>query len=176
MTLEAYADTIIPGAKRWPQDRAVAGLSHDGGAVEAGAVTLLEGPEGGLAPALDDLATALNGHAVRHRDAHGLPEDPSVPAFVALEADERIALVRELTALGHPEQALWVGLAIFSTMAFDSAPHLHTADAVRDGHVGLKTLGFAQPDADGLWRFADHSYRRELAPSHPDTNSTGSLA
>ena len=33
LTLEAFADTIVPGNKRWPGDRAVAGVSEDGGSV-----------------------------------------------------------------------------------------------------------------------------------------------
>ena len=36
-TLEAYADTIIPGSKRTAKDRAIAGVVSDGGAVQAGA-------------------------------------------------------------------------------------------------------------------------------------------
>ncbi|TYB91427.1 regulator, partial [Micromonospora sp. WP24] len=30
-TLEAFADTIIPGAKRFPEDRAIAGVVDDPG-------------------------------------------------------------------------------------------------------------------------------------------------
>ena len=37
LVLEAFADTIIPGEKRTPDDRAVAGASVGGGAVAAGA-------------------------------------------------------------------------------------------------------------------------------------------
>ena len=43
-------------------------------------------------------------------------------------------------------------LALFSNMAFDSAAHRHTTEALAAGHPGLLTLGFAEPDADGLWR------------------------
>jgi hypothetical protein len=49
MTLEAFADTIIPGERRWPGDRAVAGVGTGGGAVAAGAVGLLEDPACGIA-------------------------------------------------------------------------------------------------------------------------------
>ena len=61
-------------------------------------------------------------------------------------------------------------------MAFDSAAHLHTADAIAAGHVGLAPMGFANPDTDELWRFPAHSYGRQLAPVHPDTTSEGHLA
>ena len=175
-TLEAFADTIIPGARRGDGDRAVAGAATGGGAVAAGALALLESPEGGLAPALDDLARGLNGHAAGYAGERGLQLDPALPPFVALPFGHRTELVQALTALEHPERELWVGIAIFSYMAFDSAAHLHTADAIASGHVGLATLGFAAPDPDGLWRFPEYSYQRQLAPTHPDTTSSGSLA
>jgi hypothetical protein len=176
LTLEAFADTIIPGAKRSPTDRAVAGAATGGGAVDAGAVTLLELPDGGLAPLLDTLAEGLNGHAASYAAEHGLTLDGAAPAFVALPYPDRTRLVQALTARDHPERELWVGVAIFCYMAFDSAAHLHTVDAIAAGHVGLATMGFATPDPDGLWRFPAHSYGRALAPLHPDTTPEGHLA
>jgi hypothetical protein len=174
MTLEAFADTIIPGEKRSPQDRAVAGAAPGGGAVAAGAIAILETPEGGMEPSLGDLAAALNGHAARYCAEHGLEPDPELP-FVGLASEHRIALAAELMAPEHPEKMFWVGLAMFSYMAFDTGAHMHTAQALAQGHPGLLTLGFAPPDPDGLWRFPKSSYRRALAPLHPDTSETGSL-
>lgn len=175
MTLEAFADTIVPGCKRSPDDRAVAGVSPDGGAVACGAIALLEGPEGGMAPALDDLAAALDGHARAYCAQHALEPDPDVP-FVGLTYAERTALVQQLVAPDHPEQALWVGVAMFSNMAFDTGASMHTVDAIAAGHPGLKAMGFAPPDPDGLWRFEQYSYGRPLARIHPGTTSTGSPA
>ncbi|GAA2053495.1 DUF5987 family protein [Catenulispora yoronensis] len=175
-TLEAYADTIVPGEKRWPGDRAIAGVSAGGGAVAAGAVELMRTDAGGLAPALPDLVRALNAHAEAYRDRLGLERDDSVPAFVALSGEHRVALVSELVAPGHPEKMLWVGMAIFSNMAFDVGAHLHTSEAMASGHPGLAALGYFQPDPDGLWRFPDFSYRRPLADHHPDTTPSGSPA
>lgn len=173
-TLEAYADTIIPGEKRWPGDRAVAGIAAGAGSVAAGALTVLEMAEGGMAPMLDDMAAALNQHAERYRAGHGLDGDDSVPPMVALPPEHRVALVKELTAPGHPEKELWTGLGLFCYMAFDSAPHLHTADALAQGHPGLTAMGFASPGKSGLWRFPDYSYRRPLARPHPRTTASGS--
>ncbi|MER7729099.1 DUF5987 family protein [Streptomyces sp. NPDC096323] len=171
--LEAFADTLIPGEKRYPQDRAVAGVSEGGGAVASGAIEVLETPEGGMAPALGDLARLLGEHAVRFRAEQGLPRDDSEP-FVGLGYDERLALVGELLAPEHPEHAMWAGLAMFSFMAFDTGAHMHTADAMAAGHPGLAILGFAPPGEDGLWRFPAYSYGRQLADIHPDTDPTGS--
>jgi hypothetical protein len=173
MVLEAFADTIIPGDKRFPGDRAVAGVSPDGGAVAAGAIELLEHPAGGLAAGLDSLALALNVHADDYALRRELTLDASVPSFVALAYDDRVALIEELTDPGHPEKQMWVGLALFSNMAYDSAAHLSTPKALADGHPGLTTLGYEKPQPDGLWRFPEYSYGRKLADLHPATTTTG---
>jgi hypothetical protein len=175
ITLEAYADTIIPGEKRWPEDRAIAGAAPGGGAVAAGALELLEWPATGMTEGLDNLATGLNDHARDYAAEHGLELDDSVPPFVALSFEHRTALVARLTAPGHPEKEFWVLLALFSTMAFDIGAHRHTIDAMAAGHPGLTMMGFAKPDADGLWRFAEYTYGRPLADLHPDTIASGSL-
>jgi hypothetical protein len=65
---------------------------------------------------------------------------------------------------------------MFSTMAYDSAAHLPTAQALADGHPGLTAMGFRRPDDDGLWRFPRFSYQRPLARPHPQTTPTGSPA
>lgn len=176
MTLEAFADTILPGEKRWPDDRAIAGVAEGGGAVAAGAIEVLETDAGGLAPALPDLAAALNGHAEAYAAEHGLRLDDTVPPFVALASDDRIALVDSLCKPGHPQRQIWVNLAVFSNMAFDTAAHLHTKDALAQGHPGLVAIGFRKPDTDGVWRFPHYTYGRQLAQPHPDTTPSGSPA
>jgi len=176
MVLEAIADTIIPGEKRWPDDHAVAGVVSGGGAVASGAVPLLELPAGGFSTALDALAATLDEHASAYADEHDLAVPGDVPPFVALPFADRTALVAGLTAPTHPEREMWIGLAIFCTMAFDSAAHLSTPEAIAAGHPGLHTIGYARPDADGLYRFPHYSYGRRLAPQHPATTATGSPA
>jgi hypothetical protein len=176
MTFEAFADTFVPGAKRAPDDKAVAGAAAGPGAVAAGAIELLETPATGVAAGLDDAARGLNAHAQAYATDHGLPLDSSVPAFVALPFEGRSAVVRALTAPGHPEKDIWILLALFCFMAFDTAAHMHTVDAVASGHPGLAAMGFATPDGDGLWRFSDFSYGRQLASVHPDTTPSGDPA
>ncbi len=176
MTLEAFADTIIPGEKRWPDDRAIAGISEGGGAVAAGAIAVLNTEAGGLAPALPDLAAALNNHATTYASEHDLVLDDTVPPFVALESPDRIALVGKLCSWECPERQIWVNLAVFSNMAFDTAGHMSTTEALAQGHPGLLATGFRKPDTDGLWRFPVHSYGRQLAQHHPDTTPSGSPA
>ncbi|MFL6140064.1 MAG: DUF5987 family protein [Frankiaceae bacterium] len=176
MTLEAFADTIIPGEKRSPDDHAIAGASSGAGAVAAGALELLRTPATGITQALDYLATTLDQHARDYAAREGVELDQALPPFVALPFGHRTALVQSLLAPGHPEKDGWVLLALFSNMAYDSAAHLHTADALAAGHPGLTAMGFASPDEDGLWRFPDYSYGRPLARTHPATTPSGSPA
>lgn len=173
MVLEAFADTIIPGEKRGPDDHAVAGADTGGGAVAAGALELLRDPAGGLAPALTSLALELDEYAEKHAAEHHLDLPAELPPFVALPFAARTAVVEELTAPTHPDKQMWVGLALFCNMAFDSAPHRHTAEAVAEGHPGLRAMRFAAPDDDGLWRFGRASYGRQLAEPHPGTTTAG---
>lgn len=175
-TLEAYADTIIPGEKRFPGDRAIAGASAGPGAVAAGALELLHTEATGVTVGLPYLAQSLNEHARTYATERGLTLDDDVPSFVALSFSDRTELVCLLTAPGHPEKDGWVSLALFCNMSYDSAPHKHTAEAIAQGHPGLLAMGYRAPDSDGLWRFPNFSYRRELAKLHPDTTSSGSPA
>jgi hypothetical protein len=176
LTLEAFADTIIPGAKRFPEDKAIAGVSDTGGAVAAGALELLETPATGISAGLEPLSQALNAHATNYAGRTGLTLDDTVPPFVALPFEHRTALIEELTAPGNPEKDGWVVLALFSNMAYDSAAHMHTAEALETGHPGLLSMGFAKPNDDGLWRFPDYTYGRKLADVHPATTESGSPA
>lgn len=176
MTLEAFADTLVPGEKRNPQDRAIAGAAAGAGAVAAGAVELLETPATGIASDLDNFVSALNDHARQYAGARALALDADVPPFVALSFADRTALVQELTTPAHPEKELWILIALFCFMAFDTAAHMHTVDAIAGGHPGLATMRFAEPEADGLWRFPEYSYGRQLSAIHPDTTPGGNPA
>jgi hypothetical protein len=67
-------------------------------------------------------------------------------------------------------------LSLLTGLAFDTAAHLDTREAVDTHHPGLTWLGFPPSGADGLWRFADYSYGRALAALHPATTASGSPA
>jgi hypothetical protein len=176
MTLEAWSDTMVPGEKRSPADRAIAGAASGPGAVQAGAVDLMRFGPVGLAPALPALAAGLNAEAVRYAATAGVLLDPTVPPFVGLPFEHRTALALELLEGTLPDQLAWYGLAGVATLAFHTAGHLSTADAVRSGHPGLAWIDFPPPDSDGLWRYPVFSYRRVLAEPHPRTSATGSPA
>jgi enediyne biosynthesis protein E8 len=176
MTLEAFADTFVPGEKRSPDDVAIAGAAAGPGAVAAGAIELLETPATGVSSDLNELSQALNEYAAEYAAEHDLTLDGSVPPFVALGFEDRTALIRDLTAPDHPEKESWILTALFCFMAFDTAAHMDTISALESGHPGLTTMGFAKPDPDGLWRFPDYSYGRQLARMHPNTTASGDPA
>lgn len=174
-TLEAFADTMIPGAKRHPGDHAIAGVSAGPGAVHAGAIELLYLPELGLALLLPELAALLNARAVTYAAGLGAPGPAHgpVPPFVALPFRDRVRLAERLCER-DPDRTVWVALAMVVSLAFDTAAHRHTPEAVRSGHPGLAFLGFPEPGADGLWRFPRFSYGGRPAGPHPQTTPSGS--
>ena len=175
MTLEAFADTIVPGNKRSSTDRAIAGVCDEPGSVESGALRAARATRRPASPpALVPLSGLLNQRATEYAERIGVTLDDEVPAFVSLDYDDRAALILELTAWGNPERDGWVLLAQFSNIAYDSAAHISTAEALENGHPGLLQMGFAKPEEDGLWRFSDYSYGRVLAKRHPSTTESGS--
>jgi hypothetical protein len=174
MTIEAVADTLIPGAKRFDGDVAIAGVGHGAGAVQAGAVDFMRYRGTGVGAALPVFAAAVNAEAVAYAAARGKIIDPALPPFVALGYRDRKAMLDSLLNSGGGQQTLiWFALAGLVFLAYHTAGHLDTAKAVRRGHPGLAALGFPKPDRDGLWRFPRFSYRRKLAKTHPRTTRTG---
>jgi hypothetical protein len=176
VTLEAFADTFVPGEKRTPDDIAVAGAAAGPGAVEAGALELLQTPATGVSEGLADLAEALNEHAAQYAAERGISVDEDLPPFAALGFKHRTELIETLVSPDHPEKEFWILTALFCFMAFDTAAHTDTVSAIANGHQGLTTMGFAKPDPDGLWRFPDFSYGRQLARTHPGTTPSGDPA
>jgi hypothetical protein len=177
MTLEAWADTLIPGRKRYPSDFAIAGAARGAGAVQAGAVEFMRFGPTGVAAALPAFVAALNGEATGYIASNHLAVDPTLPPFVALRYRDRKRLVASLTdTTSGDEQLFWFAFSGLVFLAYHTAGHLHTVHAMRIGHPGLKAIGFPEPDHDGLWRFPHFSYRRRLAREHPRTTHSGQPA
>jgi enediyne biosynthesis protein E8 len=168
-TLEAFADTLIPGEKRSALDRAIAGAAAGPGAVQAGALAMMEFPAAGTAPTLPALAAGLDAHATAFAAANGILLDPTVTPFVALDFTQRTALLVEIIDGGDPDELVYFALAGIVFIAYHTAGFLHTTEALAAGHPGLAAIRFPSPDADGKWRFPAFSYRRALAPTHPLT-------
>lgn len=175
-TLEAFADTLIPGQQRYAGDAPIAGAVTGPGAVQAGAVQVLASPQLPLAPWLPGIASLLDTHALAWAATHLLLLPPTRPAFVGLPFNHRTALVAGLFDSDEPDRPVWQVLALLVGLAFDTAAHLSTTTAITRGHPGLAWIDFPAADADGLWRFPQHSYNRPLADLHPHTTPSGSPA
>lgn len=175
-TLEAFADTLIPGAKRYDGDYAVAGVASGPGAVQAGALDLMWFPPAAIGPLLPGLAATLDARASAYAAQHQVVLDETLPPFVGLAFPDRTRLLLELLDPAAQDYLAWWALAAMPFLAFHTAGHLPTADAVRRGHPGLRWIGFPWPERDGLWRFPNFSYRRRLARNHPGTTRGGSPA
>lgn len=173
-TLEAFADTLIPGQKRFDGDYAIAGVVTGPGAVQAGVIDLMTFPAAGISEALPAYVAALTAEATAYIAEHRTLVDPTLPPLVALSYADRTALLLQLLDPTQEQFMVWYALAAFPFLAFHTAGQMPTASAVRQGHPGLAMIGFPHPDQDGLWRFPRFSYRRQLAASHPDTTSGGS--
>ena len=169
-TLEAFADTLIPGQKRFPGDRAIAGVVSGAGAVQAGAIEMMNFPPLGFQPALLGLALILNVYALLYALSHKIVLDPTVAPFVALDFGSRTALLLTILDTDGPDRSAFYALASVCFVAYHTAGYLPTVEAIREGHPGLAAIGFPPPDPDGLWRFPEFSYRRVLAVAHPHSH------
>jgi hypothetical protein len=165
-TLEAFADTLIPGEKRFPGDRAIAGAVSGAGAVQAGAIEMLDFA-GFKLEQLGILAFLLNVHAFVYATGHEIRLTLEVPPFVELDFASRTALLVEILDGNGLDQGVFYGLASVCFVAYHTAANLPTVEAIRKGHPGLAAIGFPPPDPDGIWRFPEFSYRRVLARPHP---------
>lgn len=175
-TLDAWADTVVPGVKRSATDRAIAGAAPGPGAVQAGSWDLYNDPEVGLAAVLPGLVAAINTEAIAYAGTHKIVLDVRVPAFVSLDFAARTAVVEALVAGTGVVQLVWYALVALAMLAFHTAAQLDTAQAIRQGHPGLTWIGFPAPNADQIWRFPDFSYEQVLAAVHPLTTASGSPA
>jgi enediyne biosynthesis protein E8 len=175
-TLEAFADTLVPGERRFPGDLAIAGAVSGPGAVQAGVMDVLTSPRLPLAPLLPEIAALLDARALAYAVTHLILLPPTSPAFVGLSFADRTALVGGLFGPDDLDRPVWQVLSLVVGLAFDTAAHLDTREALAAGHPGLAWLRFPAPDADGLWRFPQFSYGRPLAALHPATTPSGSPA
>jgi hypothetical protein len=120
-------------------------------------------PPAGVAAVLPALAATVNARAVVFAAERLILLDPTVPPLVALDFAHRSELLVQILEGENVDFLLWYALAWLTFLAYHTAGHLPTVEAVRDGHPGLAAIRFPAPDPDGLWRFAAFSYRRRLA-------------
>jgi hypothetical protein len=153
-TLQAFADTMIPGRKAARTDlgheihsRAVAGVDPEPGAVEADALALYHHPKVGFdalaPPFLADLATRSLGQG---------------GDFLSLDFDRRVRVCVAGLSFDNPLRVVWEAAAAVPFTAFCAAAMIPDATAAKAS--GLRVMGLPGVAPRG---YADFSHRRKLS-------------
>ena len=162
-TLQAFADTLIPGKKATRTDlgneihpKAIAGVHPEPGAVQADSLLLYHHPLIGF-----DLVEAA---FLADLEARSLPR---LGQFIDLPFDKRVAVCVDGFSPSNPTAQVWQLAAAVPFAAF-----LCTAtqkNATIDKSSGLQVTGFPGTAPNG---YADFSYRRVLSA---ERTASGSL-
>jgi hypothetical protein len=153
-TLQAFADTIIPGRNTERTDLgnaiasgAIAGVDHRPGAVEADALALYHHPLVGFDALQPAFLADLEGRAL-----------PRGGPFLSLAFDQRVTVCREGLDFSNPSRAVWEAAAAVPFTAFCAAALVPEQTAGKA--CGYRVMGLPGAAPRGYRRF---SYRRRLA-------------
>jgi hypothetical protein len=153
-TLQAFADTILPGRKAAKTDLgdpidplAIAGVDSEPGAVEADALRVFHDPLIGFDALAGPFLADLNGRAL----AQGGP-------FLLLPYAKRAAAVLSGTDYGNPSRVLWEAAAAVPFAAFCAAGEHPIGTSANAS--GYRVMGYPGAAPNG-YRYA--SYRRRLS-------------
>jgi hypothetical protein len=153
-TLQAFADTIIPGRKvaRTESGRpvvagAIAGVDPLPGAVETDALALYRHPKVGFEALHPAFLGDLESRALRH----GGP-------FLSLGWDQRVATCIDGLAYDNPTRLVWEAAAAVPFTAFCAAALVPAQ--TRAKAAGYRVMGLPGKAPNG---YRDFSYRRRLA-------------
>jgi hypothetical protein len=162
-TLQAFADTMIPGRRVAATESgaaidpaAIAGVDSLPGAVEADTLALYHHPEIGF----DALAPAFFADISTRSLLHG-------GDFLHLAFDARVQVCLAGLDFSNPSRLLWEAAASIPFVAFCAAALVPEATAAKA--VGYRVMGLPGVAPAG---YADYSYRRRLAR---EITSGGSL-
>lgn len=153
-TLQAFADTILPGSKVSRTDLgnpihplAIAGADGAPGAVQTDALALFHHPEVGF----DALAPAFLGDL----EARALPHGGD---FLHLGFDARVKTCLDGLAYSNPTRLVWEAAAAVPFTAFCAAALIHDATAASSS--GYRVMGLPGTAPGG---YHDFSYGRRLS-------------
>ncbi|TMK38713.1 MAG: twin-arginine translocation signal domain-containing protein [Actinobacteria bacterium] len=153
-TLQAFADTVIPGRRVAATESsaaidpaAIAGVDPLPGAVEADALALYHHPEVGF--------DALEGPFLAELASRSLPHGGD---FLRLPFDARVSVVLGGLDFANPTRLLWEAAAAVPFTAFCAAALVPEQTA--DKAVGYRVMGLPGKAPTG---YRDFSYRRALA-------------
>ena len=154
-TLQAFADTIIPGRRAEKTDlgdeihpQAIAGVDPQPGAVEADVLRLYKNPLVGFAPAL--VGPFLSDLNIRSLQQGG--------PFLSLAFDQRVAVCVQALSFDNGDRVLYEAAAAVPFTAFcAAAEHPIGTDEVASGY---RVMGYPGAAPNGYRSF---TYRRKLS-------------
>jgi hypothetical protein len=153
-TLQAFADTVIPGRKASKTDlgneihpQAIAGVDPLPGAVEADVLALFHHPEVGF----DALEPAL----LADLETRSLPKGGD---FLSLPFDGRVEVLIGGLSFDNPSRLLWEAGAAVPFTAFCAAALIR--NATWDKASGYRVMGLPGTAPNG---YSGFSYRRKLS-------------
>ena len=153
-TLEAFADTMIPGRKAARTDlgnpidpRAIAGVDSRPGAVEADVLALYHHPLTGFDALEGPFLSDLTARALQHGGE-----------FVSMGFDQRVAVCIDGLAFSNPSRILWEAAAAVPFTAFCAAAVIPEQTAARAS--GYRVMGLPGAAPHG---YSGFSYRKKLS-------------
>ena len=153
-TLQAFADTMLPGCRVDRTDLgnpidplAIAGVDPLPGAVQADALALSHHPEVGF----DPLAPAF----LSDLEARSLPHGGD---FLHLDFAARVQVCMDGLDFSNPSRTLWELAAAIAFIAFCAAPLIRNATA--NQACGYRVMGLPGVAPNG---YGDYSYGRQLS-------------
>ena len=154
-TLQAFADTILPGRPATRTDlgdeihpQAIAGVDSEPGAVEADALRLFQDPLIGFPALAPPFQADLNTRAL------AVGQKP----FLLLDFDKRTQTVMGGMAFDNPDRLLWEAAAAVPFTAFCAAGT--QVNATDKTACGYRVMGLPGTAPGG---YRNYSYRRKLA-------------
>ena len=164
-TLQAFADTMIPGRKAERTDLgdeihplAIAGADPEPGAVEADALRLYKNPLVGFSPTL--VGPFLADLSIRSLQQGG--------PFLTLGFDQRVAVCVQALDYGNGDRVLYEAAAAVPFTAFcAAAEHPVGTDEVASGY---RVMGYPGAAPNGYRSF---TYRRRLARERTKRGNLG---
>jgi hypothetical protein len=153
-TLQAFADTILPGCRATKTDLgnpidplAIAAVDPLPGAVQADALALFHHPEVGFDALEPAFLSAL--------EAYSLPHGGD---FLHLPFDARVQVCLSGLDFSNPARLLWESAAAVPFTAFCAAPLIRNATAGQAS--GYRVMGLPGPAPNG---YRDFSYERRMS-------------
>jgi hypothetical protein len=154
-TLQAFADTIIPGRKVDKTEQgnaihpqAIAGVDPLPGAVETDALALYHHPLTGFDALQEPFLADLQSRSLQHGGD-----------FLSLSFDARVETVKAAVAYDNPDRLLWEAAAAVPFTAFCAAALIPEATAAKA--AGYRVMGLPGVAPAGHQR--GFSYRRKLS-------------